>query len=246
MTQTISRMYSSPDHGLAAVEELRKYRVYEDRVHIVLPPAAPADDAAGGSSFDSIVAAITDDYVLRSRARIYAEGIRRGGTLVTVHAQWGSAVLATEILDRFAPIDSGVPEPEPSRAMLWDEAAPLSSGLQMPVFYRNPTPFSAFWNLPVLTAGRASLSALLGIPELTREPPRSRRIASSSRNPAPLSNLLRIPTLRRDGAPLSALLSFPLLAKRPAPLSALLTFPVLSSNPAPLSALLRLPVLTRS
>ncbi|WP_204276917.1 hypothetical protein, partial [Escherichia coli] len=78
-----------------------------------------------GASIDEIVAAIIKGYVLKSHARVYAEGISKGGSLVTVHAPFGGAARAMRILDKFSPIDSGISEPE-SHVMEWDEATPMS------------------------------------------------------------------------------------------------------------------------
>ena len=217
MTSTITRMYRSHDKAMAAVAELGQDRAYDGRVHVVAPPGvASGDPGAVDASLESIVAAITRVNVLRARAEIYAEGVLRGGTLVMVHALWGTAMEATEILDRFDPIDAGVPEPEPELAV-WDPAAPFSSKLRLPVLSDDPTPFSSFWNLPVLARGRASFSACLGMPELTNAGWSFSAVLGLpllSDDPAPLSGMLNIPTLSSDAAPLSSLLNLPALSKR--------------------------------
>jgi hypothetical protein len=188
MSQTISRMYDSPERAAGAVAAL-KDEDYSD-VHMVA--------GATESSIDSIVASIMKGNVLKSDAKVYAKGVNRGGSLVTVHAPFGAAAKAMRVLDRFDPIDSGITETE-DRMMAWDEAAPMSSILQMPVLIDHAAPFSAFWNLPSLVSSSCSLSSLFGMPLLTKSDSRSSSFGLPllSRNPAPLSSMLHIPTLSR-------------------------------------------------
>jgi hypothetical protein len=190
MSQTISRMYKTPAQAASAKAALEDENY--SNVHLV-----SADSA--GASLDDIVAAITRGYVLKSHARVYAEGIRKGGSLVTVHAPFGGAARATRILGKFSPVESGMSEPE-SHVMLWDDATPMSCVLQMPVLLDDAAPFSRFWNVPTLSGGSFSLSSLFGMPLLTAAAPRSTSfgIPLLSNNPAPLSSLLHIPTISRQ------------------------------------------------
>ena len=189
MSQTISRMYGTPGQATSAKAALEE-EDYSD-VHLV-------SGASAGASIDEIVAAIIKGNVLKSDARVYAAGISKGGSLVTVHAPFGGAARATRILDKFSPIESGISEPE-SRVMLWDDATPMSCILQMPVLMDDPVPFSNFWNVSPLSSGSFSLSSLLGMPLLTKAAPRSSSFGLPllSNNPAPLSSLLGMPTISR-------------------------------------------------
>ena len=190
MSQTISRMYGTPEQAASAKSALEE-EDYSD-VHLVSGESA-------GASIDEIVAAIIKGNVLKSHARVYAEGISQGGSLVTVHAPFGGAAMATRILDRFGPIESGISEPE-SLIMSWDEATPMSCILQMPVLMDDPVPFSSFWNVPPLSGGSFSLSSLLGIPLLTKTVSRSTSFG--------------VPLLSNNATPLSSLLGLPALSKR--------------------------------
>jgi len=189
MSQTISRMYKTPARAASAKAALEQ-EDYSD-VHLV------SGDSAR-DSVDEIVAAITKGNILKSYARVYAEGIRKGGSLVTVHAPFGGAARAVRILGKFSPIDSGISEPE-SHVMPWDEATPMSCILQMPVLLEDPAPFSRFWNVPPLLGGAFSLSSLFGMPLLTEAASRSSSfgIPLLSSNATPLSSLLGIPTISR-------------------------------------------------
>jgi hypothetical protein len=190
MSQTISRMYKTSGQAASAKAAL-ELEGYSD-VYLV------SGDSAG-ASVDEIIAAITKGNVLKSYARIYAEGIRKGGSLVTVHAPFGTAVKATQILGKFGPIESGVSEPK-CHVMQWDEATPMSCILQMPVLLEDPAPFSRFWNVRPLTDGSFSFSSLFGIPLLRKDASRSSSfgIPLLSSNATPLSSLLGFPTISRQ------------------------------------------------
>jgi len=190
MSQTISRMYGTPEQAMSAKAALEEHD-YTD-VHLV------SGDGAS-TSIEDIVAAIVQGQVLRSHARVYAAGISRGGSLVTVHAPFSGAAKAMRILDKFSPIESGMSEPD-SRIMPWDEATPMSCILQMPVLLDDPAPLSRFWNVSPLAGGSFSLSSLFGMPLLTQAVPRSTSFGLPllSKNPAPLSSLLGIPTISRS------------------------------------------------
>lgn len=61
--------------------------------------------AAAGAVTGGIVGGLVDMGVPEDEAGYYAEGLRRGGTLVTVNAEDASVSRAQEILNRFNPID---------------------------------------------------------------------------------------------------------------------------------------------
>jgi hypothetical protein len=190
MTQTITRLYASHDNALAAVKDLKELGLGDDSIHVV-PPMPNA-------TIDEIAAAIAKGRVWKSYAKIYAQKVKQGATLVSAHALFGMGMPVTLALQAHSPIASGIPEPE-ADLITWDEAAPLSSSLRMPVLARNPAPFSNWWGLPVLTRGRASLSAALGIPEVTsgRAFHGTFGMPLLSGNPSPLSSLFHLPTLTR-------------------------------------------------
>jgi hypothetical protein len=61
--------------------------------------------AATGAAAGGILGALTDYGVSEEDAHVYSEGIRRGGTLVTVRATDDRAQMAREILNRYDPVD---------------------------------------------------------------------------------------------------------------------------------------------
>jgi hypothetical protein len=197
-------MYQTPEQALSAKAALEK-EDYSD-LHLV------SGDGVG-TSIEEIVAVIIKGNILKAHARVYAAGIRKGGSLVTVHAPFGGAYKAVQILEKFSPIESGMSEPQ-SYIPPWDEVTPMSSALQMPVLLDNPTPFSSFWNLPVLAKSSFSLSVLYGLPLLSKKagPSSSFGFPLLSRNATPLSSLLGLPLLISDATPLSSRLGIPTIS----------------------------------
>ncbi len=67
--------------------------------------AATLVGAGVGAAAGGVVGALTDAGVSHEHAHVYAEGIRRGGTLVTARVDQSLAAQAGEILDRDGTID---------------------------------------------------------------------------------------------------------------------------------------------
>lgn len=208
MSEVIVRMYPSESAARGAASKLREYGYPNDWTFVVPPPGP-------GVPPELVDTQIIAAHVLKRRAAVYAEGVRAGKTLVVVHAPFGRAVLAMDLLDQFGPVDTGLaiaPEPGPT----WDESAPLSSALGIPTLLRgSPTPLSSLFGMGTKVEGRSlfgfffgelashrfSLSSLLGMPMLTR-------------NPAPLSSLVGLPLGSRKAAPFSSMLGLKLLTAR--------------------------------
>ena len=211
MTQIISRIYGSRERAAEAVKALKDYGFSGLDVHAVLARPASQDSAAAAPEIDDLVTSIQKSGVYRSKAEIYADSVRRGGSLVTVHAPFGSAAVATQILDRFDPIDSGVSEEEANSVAVWVDAAPLSSALQIPILLDDP----------------AAFSSAIGLPTLLDSEPNKTKLLSS---PAPLSSLVGLSVLQDKAAPLSSAVGLPLLSDDPAPFSSLFKIPLLTRS----------------
>lgn len=67
--------------------------------------ASSAAVAAGGAVAGGIVGALVDAGTDREHADVYAESVRRGGTLVTARVREGQLARAEEILRGYQPID---------------------------------------------------------------------------------------------------------------------------------------------
>ena len=139
MSHPICRLYGNAEAAAYAAAALRA----EDFEHVF--EVSPGD-AVGE---DGLVEAIAACYVPKADARILAKGVARGGSLVVGHAPFGTALLVAAILDDFGPIPSGL-EKAPEPLHVWDEAAPLSSALMLPVLLPSDESFSRFWSLPAI------------------------------------------------------------------------------------------------
>jgi len=175
----IVRLYATAQQAADALAKLKKEGYTDDLITLVAPAAQ--------QSKEGIAAAIAAGYVLQSEAKAYAEDVLKGHSLVIVRAPFGSGGKTEKILDSAHPVSSGISVPA-DRAALWDEAAPLSSALKIPVLSKGL--FSTFWTLPLLTRSNFRLP----FPELTRS---SRSTTALSNNATPLSSLLHIPLLTR-------------------------------------------------
>jgi len=193
MSHEISRMFATVEEARNAAAELAEEGFNE--VHVVATPSKP------DAPVSAIAAQIALGNVLLAHARIYAEGVAEGGTLVTVHAPFGSGMKATTILNSYNPIPTGMPDPAPPK--IWDEAVPFSSAMHMPLLSDDPTPASRYMGVKPLTGSDCGLSSMIGMPLL-------------SNSATPLSSAIGMPSLSKNPAPLSSLLSLPLLrdAKR--------------------------------
>ena len=261
MTQTISRTYSSRDNAAEAVKKLKSTGFADDLVNVVAPPDSNASDfQATETPDDELIASISRGGVVATHAPVYADGIRRGETLVSVRAPFGCAATVTSILEQFSPTETGLGDPG-YEVQPRDPAAPLSSACGWRVLIDNPAPLSTWLGWRTLSTGRPSpkldrdlvdkpapLSKVVGMPVLSDKP-----AILSTRfgwrllldNPAPLSKRFGWPLLSRDQKPPQTRFGLPLRSDNPAPLSAALGLKLLSSNPAPLSKLFGWRVLSR-
>jgi hypothetical protein len=195
MTQTISRMYATHDQAERALAALKDYGY--THAHLV----STSDGEHGGDhTHESIVDRLTDAYVWKQHAEVYAKVIKGGGALVTVHAPFGAANDAEVILAKYDPIDSGV-SGRAKRSVAWDEKTPMSSILQMPVLAKNKLPMTKIWNVPAVTSKPIKVSSRLGMKML-------------SQHTAPLSARLGLPLLSGNSTPLSSRFGLPTLSKK--------------------------------
>jgi hypothetical protein len=189
MSTEITRMFANAATAAKAADELRE-EGYND-LFVVNPPASDVPLSA-------IAAQIALGRVYLPEAKVYAKGVAAGHALVTVHAPFGSGKLAENILESYGPVDSGLPKAP--AAPTWDDAAPLSSAMFMPVLLDDPDPVSRAMGLPAVTSGNCSVSGMIGMPLLTDGDMGDRGrlgLPYLSSNPAPLSSLLGLPLLSK-------------------------------------------------
>ena len=156
MSDAICRLYSTSEAAAKAAAEMRQAGF--DLVTEVGPSSA--------STEEGLARAIMAGMVIKEYAQIYAKGVLAGGTLVSAHAPFGTTRRAEGILDAHGPIPSGVAV-DRDALYAWDEAAPISSALMMPVLLPESASFSNFWGVPALLTRFVNLTSLLGMPMLT-------------------------------------------------------------------------------
>jgi len=174
----IVRMYSTAEDAAAAVTSLKEWGFTDDMISVVGSGAHASDSA--------VVSALASAYVERNQAKHYAAGIAQGQTAVVVRAPFGKGEAAQYFLNSAGPVSRVDAFREPM-GMMWDEGAPFSSMLRLPVLAE----FRPFGGLPCLTKRGSTLCSKLGIPELT--------------DGRPTTELLGLPMLAKHGPALRAI-----------------------------------------
>jgi hypothetical protein len=133
----LSRLFYSPGDATRAVHDLVEVGFTEDFIHVVNTPVP--------------VASLIDLGISPAHAKIYAEDIANGGTLVLVKAPLGSAALATEILEAISPTNSGEPQVR-WEGLTWDDSTAISSLFGWPSLLKDATPLSSYFGWPLLSS----------------------------------------------------------------------------------------------
>lgn len=171
MPQTVCRMFATRAIADKAAEDLRLHG-YVD---------VQAFGGAADATADSYTDALCKAYVLKAAARVLARGLAAGRGLVVAHTQFGRTTFAEKLLNRHGPVADGLPDTREQRPR-FEDSAPLSSVLQLPVLTRTKYPFEAFSGLPTLTKNGWTFSDAL-------------QFGVSAKRAAPLSESLGIPTV---------------------------------------------------
>ncbi|MFQ3623660.1 MAG: hypothetical protein SNJ73_08955, partial [Acetobacteraceae bacterium] len=160
-----------------------------------------------GDTLDSVADSIAAAGILAEEARIYAERVLQGNSLVIVRALFGGAVRARQILAQHGPVDSGVAEP--SQRLMTSVGDGTASG-------------GGNW-LHTLGTAPHPMEALTGWPSLTKEG-------------WMFSDRFGWRYLLDDPTPLSSKFGWKLLSDTPYPLSSKFGWKLLSDTPHPLSS----------
>lgn len=244
MTDPIVRVYESDHQARDAANKLKEEGFPTDEVFLVTPASG---EEAGAPT--AISGALLAGHALGKHARRYAAYVEEGRSFVAIRPPYGYSQLAINILAGYGPVETE-PRPPQRSSTAWDEAAPLSSALQLRTIKRNqPAPFSNTLGLSILSSGgRSAFSKMFG--ELTSPDFALFGRSHLVHEAAPLSSFFRLKTLTRSEGPWRRSFGLPLLSRNPAPLSSSLglltsTGGPLREHPTPLSAILGLPTLSR-
>ena len=274
----VGQAYESEDRAKEAVEALLAEGFDEDSVSLITPsmierehPWALEKGASrdGVDSSELLAQLVVDVHeasrVPDSHAFRYADNLQQGRSLVLVTAPFGQAQLATDSLDTVENV--GLDEMPASDHYTWNQAAPLSAWLRLPVLTHGRSWMASRYRellppdyLPtrnylggLLIDDPTPLSSKLGMRVIGKNEPAPLSSKLGMRvlrknDPAPLSERLGMRVLRKDDpAPLSRRLGMSVLTKeRPADQKYSFGLPLLlRNNPAPLSSLLGLSVIKR-
>jgi hypothetical protein len=233
MTQTITRLYANGADAEAAVNDLKAHRIGDKEIFVVGPPAS------GKANIDNLAATIAQGAIPKSDAAIYAKGVAKGGTLVTVQAHFGSGAKVSGLLDSHKPIPSGVspssttgvssarPNRSSGGSVDWNDATPISNWFNWPTLLDDPTPLSNYWKLNVLKDSNDFVSSKWGWSLLKdSSTPLPDKLLSES--PTPASDKFGWRVLKDDPTPLSDKMNWPVLKDDPTPLSNKFGWKVLS------------------
>jgi len=182
----IVRMFDSVEKATAAAETLRNAGYADDLVSVV-------SMAASGSA-EGLKKALMGAFVLASDAAVHARLAGPHHAFVVVRALFGTSVDAIDLLNRAGPVSTTDPTEDPADP-LWDDAAPFSSAIHMPVLAK----WRPAGGAGMLVDSRWSLFGALGLPELSASQAPTTEgmgMALLSDNPTPLSSLLKLPVLR--------------------------------------------------
>jgi hypothetical protein len=196
MNHPIVRIYSSVDQANAAVARLRDWGFEGELINLVTASSKPAANApASAASDDPVLSSIMSGYVLKAHAKVYAAAVHRGAALVSIRPPFGRGNVAEFLLDEGGHAVSRGVEDDGDRLQPWDDSAPLSSSLMLPVLVKATAPFSAFWVLPVITRKGGTACSALGLSELADSKSFTFGSPALSRAAAPLSSSVGLPLL---------------------------------------------------
>ena len=161
----IVRLYASAEQAKLALAALKRWGFEDELINVVTATSMPPASApASAASDDPVQSAIMSAYVLKAHAKVYAQEVRSGRTLISVRAPFGVGGIAEELLDKCGPVKSAVVTADDSMPQ-WDDDAPFSSAIGAPTLVRATAPFSAFWVLPTVTSRGGTFFSGIGLPE---------------------------------------------------------------------------------
>lgn len=185
LTPTV-RMFESAEKAASAAQKLRDAGFADDLISVV--------SASAAGSAEGIKKALMAAYVIGNDAVVHARLAGANSAFVVVRAPFGASVDAIDLLNRAGPVSMTDPT-EVSDGPQWDDAAPFSSAIHMPVLADwRPTGGAG-----TLTDSRWSVFGALGFPELSAsQAPTTEGMGMSllSSGSTPFSSLLKLPVLR--------------------------------------------------
>jgi hypothetical protein len=188
----IVRFYQTPEQAGRALESLHRWGFEPERVVVLSPSIASA-----GADDTTLSDALRAARIPASQAAPCAAALRRGYTLVSVMAPFGTGGIAEDLLRAGEPAAFDVAASD-SQGLPSDLAAPVSRTLGPPTVTDRGRTTSESLGLPTATHRGRTTSEPLGIPAVTRSDRFTFGAPRVGGMAEPLSRLLGLPVLIRD------------------------------------------------
>jgi hypothetical protein len=185
----------------------------------------PNATIASSSGAEFLTAALAQLGIARPQAASLAALIRQGGAVAVVPAAFGTGANATQILSKYNPTAESVRSDFGS----WDDAAPFSSLLHVPVLADCSKPFQGSSGTPLIIQQKGEYSSMSGTPLLIKQ---NGSYQSFSGTPllvkdGPYKSLSGTPLLLEQKGEYRSYSGTPLLLKNATPFSSMLGWPTL-------------------
>ena len=105
MAATVIGLFDNYDEAEAAVQDLMARDIDEDMIEVKANRTAQSGTGKTVEGLGGLLNGLTSRGVPQEHAELYSEAVRRGGTLVTVHAPNGRENEITPVLDRHNAVD---------------------------------------------------------------------------------------------------------------------------------------------
>jgi hypothetical protein len=221
MTQSIIRTYETLKQIAGVDAELKA----SNFTSVQLFPDAAVPNRG---TVEELTTAIVKAGIVKYQAASFADIVKRGGAVVIVQAHFGTGAKASEILGKYNPIKSTVASSDP---LVWDDAAPFSSLLHIPVQLDSSGPYHSYSGTPLVIEQGGEYKSYSGTPLLLMQ---KGDYQSMSGTPLLLAqkgeyqSMSGTPLLIEQKGEYKSYSGTPLLLNNPTPLSSWLGFPVLS------------------
>ncbi|ABD89320.1 hypothetical protein [Rhodopseudomonas palustris] len=223
MTQNITRTYETVRQIAGLEAELKAANF----TSVKLFPSATVQNRG---SNDDLINAIANTGIVKYQAATFADVVKRGGAVVVVEAHFGTGARASDILGKYNPIKSSTtPSSDP---LIWDDAAPFSSLLHIPVLLDSSGPYQPYSGTPLLVEQKDGYKSMSGTPLLVEQKGEYRSMSGT-------------PLLLKSAGPYTSFSGTPLLLEQKGEYKSMSGTPLLLNNPTPLSSWLGIPTLSK-
>jgi hypothetical protein len=176
------------------------------------------------SSGDDLINAIAKAGIVRYQAATFADVVKKGGAVVVVETHFGQGAKATQILNKYNPIQSSSANSV--------ESGPYQSMSGTPLILQQKGEYESFSGTPLLIEQNGEYKSYSGTPLLIEQKGEYQSFSGT-------------PLLINTSGPYQSLSGTPLLLEQKGEYKSFSGTPLLLNNPTPLSSWLGLPALSK-